>query len=279
MNGTQEDPRTAPFRDILCAVNGSRGSAEAARQAVTLAEPDAALSFIAISFGTGAGLSGTAALGETRARKALDDGAQLAQKARITASTELRKGRSTNEILLAESQRYELTVLGSHGGSRAGGIFLGSTATRAAHETSRALLVARKSGGRWRDFPARILLASDGSAGSWAAARATARIALARGSRVDVLYVPNEAAPKRRRTVSEQVVAIQDLSGVEPTLADGDGHVAERIVDVARSERSSLIAIGRRGVKGIRALGSVSEQVVHRAGCSVLIVPPGEDET
>ena len=157
----------------------------------------------------------------------------MAQKAGIPASIELRKGRSTNEILLAESQRHELTVLGSHGGSRAGGIFLGSTATKAAHGTSGPLLVARKSGGRWRDFPARILLASDGSAGSWAAAP-TARIALARGSRVDVLYVPNEVAPKRRRTVSEQVAAIQDLSGVEPTLADGDGHVAERIVDVAR---------------------------------------------
>jgi nucleotide-binding universal stress UspA family protein len=202
----------------------------------------------------------------------------LAQKAGITASTELRKGRSTNEILLAESQHHELMVLGSHGGSRAGGIFLGSTATKAAHETSRTLLVARKTGAGWRDFPARILLASDGSAGSWAAARATARIALARGSRVDVLYVPNEAAPGRRRTVGEQAIAIQDLSGVEPTLADGDGHVAERIVDVARSERSSLIAIGRRGVKGVRALGSVSERVAHRAGCSVLIVPPGEDE-
>lgn len=270
---------TAPFADILCAVNGSRGSAEAARQAVALAGPDAALTFIAVSYTTGSGLGETAALGEPRARKALEQSARLAERAGVMASSELRKARSTSETLLAEAERHELLVLGSRGGSRAGGIFLGSTATRAAHETPTALLVARKSDARWREFPARILLASDGSPGSWAAARATARIARARGSRVEVLYVPNEVAPERRRTVSEQAVAIQELTGVEPTVADGLGHVAERITDVARGERSSLIALGHRGVRGVKALGSVSERVVHRAPCSVLVVPAGEGES
>jgi nucleotide-binding universal stress UspA family protein len=94
-----------------------------------------------------------------------------------------------------------------------------------------------------------------------------------------VLYVPNEAAPERRRTVDEQVVAIQELTGVEPAVADGSGQVAERIVDVAGSERSSMIALGHRGLRGVKALGSVSERVVHRAPCSVLLVPPGQDES
>jgi nucleotide-binding universal stress UspA family protein len=273
------EPQTAaPFADIVCAVNGSRGAAEAARQAIALAMPDAALSFIAVSYSTGAGSTETAELGEPRARKALEESARWADRAGVSASTELRKGPSTNEILLAEGERHELMVLGSHGGSRAGGILLGSTATKAAHETPNALLVARKSRTRWRDFPARILLASDGSPGSWAAARATARIARARGSGVEILYVPSEVAPERRRTVSEQVAAIQQLTGMEPTVADGNGHVAERIVEVARGEGSSLIAMGRRGLRGIKALGSVSERVVHRAPCSVLVVPPGEDE-
>jgi nucleotide-binding universal stress UspA family protein len=52
--------------------------------------------------------------------------------------------------------------------------------------------------------------------------------------------------------------------------------VPERIIELARSEAFSLIVIGRRGLKGIRALGSVSERVAHRAPCSVLIVPPGD---
>jgi nucleotide-binding universal stress UspA family protein len=268
----------APFADIVCAVNGSRGSAEAARQAISLARPDAALAFIAVAYSTGSGLAETAGLGERRAREALEEAARWAKRAGVTASTELRKGRSANEILLAEAERHELLVLGSHGGSRAAGIMLGSTATRAAHETSTPLLIARPLAERWRNFPARILLASDGSPGSWAAARAAARIACARGSRIEILYVPSEFAPERRRTLSEQVVAIKELTGVEPTVAGGDHGVAQRIVEFAREEECSLIAVGRRGVSGIRALGSVSEQVVHRAPCPVLVVPPGEDE-
>jgi nucleotide-binding universal stress UspA family protein len=265
---------SAPFADVLCAVNGSRGSAEAARQAIALARPDAALTFIAISYTAGTGLGETAALGAPRAQKALEQSVRLAERAGVSASTRLRKARSTDKTLLAEAARHELLVLGSRGGSRAGGILLGSTATRAAHEAPTALLVARKTDTKWREFPARILLASDGSSGSWAAARATARIARACGSLVEVLYVPNEVAPERRRTVSEQVVAIQELTGVEPTVADGLGHVAERILDAARGQESSLIAVGRRGLSGIKALGSVSERVVHRAPCSVLVVPP-----
>jgi nucleotide-binding universal stress UspA family protein len=270
---------TAPFADVLCAVNGSRGSVEAARQAIALAGPDAALTFIAVSYAAGSGLAETAALGEPRARKALEQSVRLAERAGVAASAKLRKARSPSKTLLAEAERHELLILGSRGGSRVGGIFLGSTATKAAHETPKALLVARKSDPKWRDFPARILLASDGSPGSWAAARAAARIARARGSRVEVLYVPNEAAPERRRTVDEQVVAIQELTGVEPAVADGSGQVAERIVDVAGSERSSMIALGHRGLRGVKALGSVSERVVHRAPCSVLLVPPGQDES
>ncbi len=266
--------RPAAFGDIVCAVNGSRGSAEAARQAVALAMRGGALMFVAVFYGTGTGLAGTAGLSEKRARKALDESAELARRAGVVASTKLRKGRSPNEVLLAESKRHELMILGSHGGSRAAGIMLGSTATRAAHNTSRALLVARRPVGKWRNFPMSILVASDGSPGSWAAAKAAGGIAQARGSRVAILYVPNEAPPERREAVSEQAIAIQELAGVKPTLADANGHVAERIVDVARSERCSLIAIGRRGLTGVRALGSVSERVVHQARCSVLVVPP-----
>lgn len=264
----------AAFADIVCAVNGSRGSAEAARQAVALATPGSALTFVAVFYATGTGLAETAGLSERRARKALDESAGLAQRAGVAVSTKLRKGRSPNQILLAESKRHELMVLGSHGGSRAGGILLGSTATRAAHEASGALVVARRPVGRWRDFPTAILVATDGSPGSWAAASAAARIARARGSRIVVLYVPSEPAHEQREAVSEQAAAIQELTGAKPTLTDGGGHIAERIVDVARSERCSLIAIGRRGLTGIRALGSVSERVVHQARCSVLVVPP-----
>jgi nucleotide-binding universal stress UspA family protein len=37
------------------------------------------------------------------------------------------------------------------------------------------------------------------------------------------------------------------------------------------------LAVGSRGLRGIRALGSVSERIAHEARCSVLVVR-GADE-
>ena len=46
------------------------------------------------------------------------------------------------------------------------------------------------------------------------------------------------------------------------------------IVETAAREDASLVVIGSRRVGGVRALGSVSERVVHEAPCSVLVVRP-----
>ena len=56
-----------------------------------------------------------------------------------------------------------------------------------------------------------------------------------------------------------------------------DGHATKEIVEAARAKGASLIVAGRRGLRGIKALGSVSERVVSGAECSVLLVPAGED--
>jgi nucleotide-binding universal stress UspA family protein len=43
---------------------------------------------------------------------------------------------------------------------------------------------------------------------------------------------------------------------------------------VAVSREVDLLLVGSRGLHGLRALGSVSERVAHRAACSVLVVRP-----
>jgi nucleotide-binding universal stress UspA family protein len=261
-----------PFSDVLCAVNGSRDSTEAVRQAIALGGPSAELGFVAISHQAGVGLSAQADLGEQRARLALEEAAWHARQAGIDASTELRHGARASEQLLTQSADHDLLAIGSHGGSRLGGMMLGSTATQIAHQTQVPLLIARRGAGE-DDFPREILLASDGSPGSWAAARTATRLALARGSELRILFVP-DGHPERYRELFKQVTAIERLTGVAPAFADLPGDPAARIVETARSRRSSLIVVGKRGLRGIKALGSVSERVVHRAPCSVLVVPP-----
>ena len=88
-----------------------------------------------------------------------------------------------------------------------------------------------------------------------------------------LVYVPDGMHPERYREVLKQLTVIEKATGFSPAVVDGPGHVADRITEAAESTRASLVVIGHRGVRGARALGSVSERVVHQAPCSVLVVP------
>jgi nucleotide-binding universal stress UspA family protein len=75
-----------------------------------------------------------------------------------------------------------------------------------------------------------------------------------------------------------------------PVVAHAGGEVDEAAVDaivggyreelqdeavpalLAAAADADLLVVGSRGLRGLRALGSVSEQVAHRARCSVLVV-------
>lgn len=263
-----------PFGDVLCAVDGSRGSREAMHQAISLCSAGAALRFVAVSHELHAGRRAQVDLSESRAREALDEAVEVARRAGVEASSTLLHGAPTSNLLLTEAAEHDLLVLGCHGGSRAGGIVLGSTATQIAHRAERPLLIARRTADNG-DFPRSVLLATDGSPGSWAAASIAGRIAQALRSELRISYVPDGMHPERYREVLRQRSAIEEATGSSPPMVDNPGHVAERIGEAARAAQSSLIVIGRRGVSGVKALGSVSERVVHRAPCSVLVVPAG----
>jgi nucleotide-binding universal stress UspA family protein len=52
------------------------------------------------------------------------------------------------------------------------------------------------------------------------------------------------------------------------------GRPLNLILRSAALDRTSLIVVGSRHLSGIRALGSVSERLIHEARCSVLVVRP-----
>ena len=76
----------------------------------------------------------------------------------------------------------------------------------------------------------------------------------------------------RGLSVAEEAVAIIETSGREPVMRVEQGSPHRRIVEVGNETGASLIVMGSRGRTGLAALGSVSERVTHRAGCSVLVV-------
>jgi nucleotide-binding universal stress UspA family protein len=53
-----------------------------------------------------------------------------------------------------------------------------------------------------------------------------------------------------------------------------EGHPAEEILKVATRQRAHVIVMGSRGLAGVKRflMGSVSQQVVRHAPCSVLLV-------
>ena len=95
---------------------------------------------------------------------------------------------SPGDLLLrtASEKQVDLLAVGTHGGSRAGGIVFGSVATLLLHKAPCSVLAARASDEPER-FPKSICIGVDGSAGSAAAARVGYELAAAFGAGVSAV--------------------------------------------------------------------------------------------
>jgi nucleotide-binding universal stress UspA family protein len=257
-----------PFKSILCGVEGDESSTEAARQAIALAAAsDAEVHFIAVR----ARFELDDDVSDETLEASLEEAAALAREAGLEPSTEMAQGEHSTEVLLQAAGDHDLLVVGTHEHSRAAGLVLGSTASEAAHRTEHPLLISRPSDGE--RFPARILVASDGSPGSWPPVRAAAHLAAANGADLQLVHVEDGKHPEAGAELEAQAREVEEITGAAPRLERPQGTAKAAIVDAARSAGVQLIVCGRRGLRGLKSLGSVSERVVHNARCSVLLVP------
>lgn len=258
------------FERPLVGVDGSVESVEAARQAALLAEGELELLSVYDALGGlvgGTGLGVPAYYDDTALKQSAEAALQEAAKVVGDMPTTARVAQgAARDVLRAEAVKRNATLiaLGSHGTARLAGILVGSTATELLHSAPCSVLVARPAGTR---FPQRIVVGVDGSAES-AAAYATARSLAERfGARVwpVVAYKDGEV----------------DRAAVDELL----GHRREELHDdpvhalLAAGREADLLIVGSRGLKGFKALGSVSERVAHKAQCSVLVVRPPRIDT
>jgi nucleotide-binding universal stress UspA family protein len=133
------------------------------------------------------------------------------------------------------------------------------------------------------DSGRRILLATDGSETSAAAARAVALRPWPEGSEFRILSVEEPWALKSSRVrhdeqaqeavrSGEQILA---SAGLKATLAVAlSGNAREAILEEAQKWDADLIVVGSHGRRGFKRflLGSVSEAVAMNAHCSVVVV-------
>ena len=261
----------APFKSVVCGIDGSRSAHEAARQAATLVAPGGYLEFVAVADEWGVGLNASAVLSRKRARAALDEIAHEMRGCGAHVVTRALAGRPPWQSLLHESVGRDLLVVSRHSRSRLGGLAIGRTATNLVHRAHIPVLIA-SAPPTGTPFPGRILVAADGPGHPERAVRIAGQIA--RQTDADVTLLRLDWSRRARRPEIAEAVAELNSLRVEPVEVLIGGTPHRRIPEYAASERSGLIVLGSRGLTGPRTLSSVSERVAHEAPCSVLIVRP-----
>ena len=249
------------FGRVLVGIDGSPESVEAARQAATLAQgPVTLLAAYDLVRGLvgGVGPATPAMVDEAALRATAEERLELARDALGgTATLKLGEGRPW-DLLLNEIDRAGATLVavGSHGHSRAVGIVIGSTATELIHKAPCSVLVARTA---LDVFPSQIVVGLDGSDESLAAYDVAQALALRFKARLIpvVACLEDDIDPDAVQQVARRVRSVVNYP-----------------VDalVSASAESDLVVVGSRGLRGLKALGSVSERVAHEAASSVLIV-------
>lgn len=86
----------------------------------------------------------------------------------------------------------------------------------------------------------------------------------------------SEAESTPYRHIEKQLQAYQAKLPFQSEVEIVTGDPAEEIIRLANIYHADLIAIGTRGLTGVKRIlqGSVSSQVVENASCSVLVVKP-----
>jgi nucleotide-binding universal stress UspA family protein len=110
-------------------------------------------------------------------------------------------------------------------------------------------------------------------------------LALARGLRRPLIVVHavgllEEGGYRPAPSVDDMVAAARTFVGgaddVAVDVVREDGPAADVLVRCAQRLAAAYVVVGRRGMGAApRLLGSVSEHVLERAACPVVVVPPG----
>jgi nucleotide-binding universal stress UspA family protein len=257
----QAEPTTLRIFDrIVCGIDESAAALEAARQAERLRDPLGKLHLAAIVETATAAHAGWA-MGHVLVELDHTARASLATAVEAVhpASSLFVAGEPVRVLLDAvEEHRATLVALGSGGHQRAVGIMLGAVGTRLLHEAPCSVLVARMPSAT-QAFPSSILVGLDGSEQSLAAARVARGIA----DRFDAELLGITAT-------GGNGVDLTAAASATPLHLEDPRTPVDALADLAAE--ADLLVVGSRGLHGLRALGSVSERLAHRAPCSVLVV-------
>jgi nucleotide-binding universal stress UspA family protein len=257
--GTRSDARPkGVFKDVVVGADGTAASHLALRLAARLRADDARLLAISVAEVQGAWRTGLEAGNWMNVLRAAAEEIRRECQHELEdipdATARVANGHAGDVLLDAVQSRHaDLLAIGAGRSGRALGLVFGSTATRLARECPCSVLVGRGDVDV-EQFPRRIVVGVDGSPHA-ADAEAVGRL------------LAGSFEGQLRRLVA---------TGGEPLDplwidAEIDGRApVEALTDASRE--ADLLIVGSRGLRGVKALGSVAERLARRAACPVLIV-------
>jgi nucleotide-binding universal stress UspA family protein len=182
------------------------------------------------------------------------------------------------ESILKLSKDYDLIVMGAHGENEKDTYALGSVTKKVMRYSKRPILIAKKVSAL-----SNLLVCVDGSESSIRALRYGVKLAKKIGSAITLLNVQEkrifEAAPEIVKDLGENILSeAMKVAGRTKLRINKKlefGVPSDVIVEIAEKGNYDLIIVGSRGLGKVKRflLGSVSDDVSHKAKCSVLIVP------
>ena len=212
---------------------------------------------------------------EEEAKKSLEALKGKALQEGVDCEVIFRKGDNPYRQIVDEAagKKADMIIIGKHGRTGLLELLMGKVAANViGHAPCKVLVVPKAAEIGFQ----KILIATDGSAHSIAAASEAIGIAKRTGSHVLALSAANsepetEGAKKNVENVLE--MARKEGITVEETLTPV-GRSYDVIVETAAGRGVDLIVMGTYGKTGVAKLlmGSSTEKVVGLAGCAVLVV-------
>ena len=213
------------------------------------------------------------------------------------ADSQLRLGRPAHQIVrLSEEMEAGLVVIGNQGLSAFRRFLMGSVSEMVMHYASCPVYVVRGGPGEER-LPSRVLLATDGSTNSEAAAGVAAEFSEKLGSELHLAHVeivpsvfdmpdvktedidyddslPENIEREGRQRLENQERQVDEAGGLVAKSYLRAGDPTREIVNLADRLDAGAIIIGSRSFGALERalLGSVPENVVRHAHCPVMVI-------
>lgn len=215
---------------------------------------------------------------EQRAKHVIESAKALFSEENVKVEAETMGSNDPAESILEFSKDFDLIVMGSRGENEKEPYALGSITKKVVRHTKCPTLIVKKVSPL-----ANFLVCLDGSENSIKALNYGVNLAEKLGARITLLNVQErrlyESSPRVAEEMGEKIIskAIESISvkGVKFDKQLTFGVPSDVIADVAEKEDYDLIVLGSRGLGTVQRflLGSISDDVTHKAKCSVLIVP------